>query len=249
MQILRMRSGFHSGKRSSKMKVVLNIKRRKAREDKPYQQRIEFSCEEEKMTVALALRKINGGGFLDEKGLTVEPVRFEEGCGQKRCGACAMLINGIPSLACDTILKDGEEFFLEPLKKFPVVSDLLVDRSIMMDNLKTLKLWAEEGAGVSGREFENAYEASLCLQCGCCLEACPNYYSGGSFFSAAAFAPQARLLSSLSNSQRAEVRKLYREHVYRGCGKSLACEKVCPARLPLDRLLSRSNAVKVWHRR
>ena len=231
------------------MKILFDILRRKSPEEEPRHQRIVFCCEEENMTVALALRRINRGGFLDEKGLPVEPVRWEEGCGQKRCGACAMLINGMPALACDTILKDGEEISLKPLKKFPVVTDLLVDRSIMMDNLKTLKLWAEESSKVKEREFENAYEASLCLQCGCCLEACPNYCSDGSFFSAAAFAPQARLLSSLSNSQRKEVKKLYRKHVYEGCGKSLACEKVCPAGLPLDRLLSRSNAVKVWHRR
>lgn len=231
------------------MKVVFDIERRRSPEEKPYHQRIDFCCDEEKMTVALALRKINSDGFRDENGDLAEPIRWEEGCGQKKCGACAMLINGVPGLACDTLLKDGDVISLAPLKKFPVVADLLADRSIMMDNLKTLKLWAEEGSKVKEREFENAYAASLCLQCGCCLEACPNYYSEGSFFSAAAFAPQARLLSSLSSSQKSEVKKLYREHVYEGCGKSLACEKVCPAGLPLDRLLSRSNAVKVWHRR
>ena len=231
------------------MKVIFDIERRRSPEEEPRHQRIAFTCDDEKMTVALALRRINSGGFTDEQGNPVEPVRWEEGCGQKKCGACAMLINGTPSLACDTLLKDGTEISLKPLKKFPVVADLLVDRSIMMDNLKTLKLWAEEGSKVKEKEFENAYAASLCLQCGCCLEACPNYYPEGPFFSAAAFAPQARLLSSLSNSQRTEVKKLYREHVYEGCGKSLACEKVCPAGLPLDRLLSRSNAVKVWHRR
>lgn len=231
------------------MKVVFDIERRNAPEEPAYHQRIIFCSEETNLTVALALRRINGGGYKDESSQPVLPIRWEEGCGQKRCGACAMLINGEPALACDTTLKDGSVFTLAPLKKFPVVQDLLVDRSIMMENLKTLRLWAEEGSRVKEAEFENAYEASLCLQCGCCLEACPNYYKDGSFLSAAAFAPQARLLSSLSKDQKAQVKALYRKHIYEGCGKALACEKVCPAHLPLDRLLSRSNAMKVWHRR
>lgn len=235
------------------MKVIFDILRRKTADSDPYRQRISFSCDEENLTVALALRRINAGGYTDEEGRPVSPIRWEEGCGQKKCGACAMLINGQPGLACDSFLADlkkGGVITLEPLKKFPCVEDLLVDRSIMMENLKTLGQWSKEKhAGVNEKEFDNAYDASLCLQCGCCLEACPNFYPGGKFFSAAAFAPQARLLSSLAEKERSEVRKIYKEHIYDGCGKSLACEKVCPVHLPLDRLLSRSNAVKIWRRR
>ena len=234
------------------MKVVFDILRRTSAESRPYHQRVPFEYEEENLTVALALRRINAGGFTDETGAPVEPVRFEESCGQKKCGACAMLINGQPALACDAFLsKLGKHrvIALAPLKKFPCVADLLVDRGIMMDNLKTLRQWAGEDAAITEKEFDNAYNASLCLQCGCCLEACPNFYPGGEFFSAAAFAPQARLLSSLDDAHRAEVRKLYRAHIYDGCGQALACEKVCPAGLPLDRLLSRSNGVKIWKRR
>lgn len=233
------------------MKVTFDILRRTSSESTPYHQRIVFECKEDGLTVALALRRINAGGYTDENGQAVEPVCWEEGCGQKKCGACAMLVNGHPALACDSFLSDHKNkvITLAPLGKFPCVADLKVDRSVMMENLKTLKLWAGEGAKVTEKEFDNAYDASLCLQCGCCLEACPNFYPGGDFFSASAFAPQARLLSSLDDAHRAQVRKLYTDHVYEGCGKALACEKVCPVQLPLDRLLSRSNAVKVWKRR
>lgn len=234
------------------MKIIFDIERRKSNSSEPYRQKIVFESEEENFTVALALRKINAGGFFDENGKPVEPIRWEEGCGQKKCGACAMLIDGVPALACDSFLskyKKKKTITLEPLKKFPCIEDLLVDRSIMMENLKTLKAWATEGSAIREKELDNAYEASLCLQCGCCLEACPNFYPGGKFFSAAAFAPQARLLSSLDEAHKAEVRKRYSDHIYDGCGKALACEKVCPAGLPLDRLLSRSNAVRVFKRR
>ena len=234
------------------MKVIIDILRRNSAQDQPRRQRIPFVYEEENLTVALALRRINAGGFKDESGADVEPVRWEEGCGQKKCGACAMLINGEPALACDSFLKDCTKrgrIVLAPLKKFPVVADLLVDRSVMMKNLKTLKIWANEAAAVSEKELDNAYEASLCLQCGCCLEACPNYFPEGKFLSAAAFAPQARLLSKLPEEEKKGIRKLYFKHIYEGCGKALACEKVCPAELPLDSLLSRSNALKIWKKR
>ena len=234
------------------MKTVFDILRRESAESRPYHQKIVFEYEEEGLTVALALRRINAGGFMDETGAPVRPVRWEEGCGQKKCGACAMLINGQPGLACDAFLSDLKKHrtvTLAPLKKFPCVADLLVDRSIMMENLMTLRQWAEDDASVTEKGFDDAYNAALCLQCGCCLEACPNFYPGGGFFSAAAFAPQARLLSSLDDAHRKEVRRLYRDHIYEGCAKSLACEKVCPAGLPLDRLLSRSNGVKIWKRK
>jgi len=225
------------------MKIIFDIFRKEASGTASYRQKIVFSCEEENMTVAMALRKINAGGYTDENGKTVSPIRWEESCGQKKCGACAMLINGTPRLACDTFLANlrKKTVILDPLAKFPCVADLLVDRSIMMENLKALRLWADEEIRITEKDFDNAYDASLCLQCGCCLEACPNFYAEGTFFSAAASAPQARLLPA--------EKKLYQEHIYDGCGKALACEKVCPVHLPLDRLLSHSNAVNIWRRR
>ena len=40
----------------------------------------------------------------------------------------------------------------------------------------------------------------------------------------------------------------YNEHIYKGCGKSLACKDICPAGIDMDKLLSKSNAVAVWKR-
>ena len=230
------------------MKAVFDILRRRSSKEEAYRQKIVFTCCEWNLTVALALRRINAGGFVDENGNKVEPIRWEEGCGQKRCGACAMLINGTPALACDARFKDGDEIWLEPLKKFPVVEDLLVDRGIMMANLKTLRLWAGEGSRVTEREFDNAYEASLCLQCGCCLEACPEFQCGDKFFGAAGFVPNARRLLALPEEERAKLRKDYLKHIYEGCGKSLACRKICPAGIEIENMLVHSNAVAVWRR-
>ena len=56
----------------------------------------------------------------------------------RKCGACAMLINERPRLACSTFLHTlkGSTITLEPLSKFPLVRDLIVDRSNLFENLK-----------------------------------------------------------------------------------------------------------------
>ena len=238
------------------MEYVFDILRRKSKDSNPYHQRVRFATEDSNETVATALTKINNsGGYIDEEENPVTYIRWEAGCLQKRCGACAMVINGAPALACDSFLKafagrkkTAVTITLEPLGKFPVIADLIVDRKILQENLKTLKVWSVESGEVKEKDLDRAYDAALCLQCGCCLEACPNFYPEGKFFSAAGFAPQARLITSLSKEERADIRKTYSEHIYEGCGKSLVCARVCPAGLDLDRLLSRSNAIEIWKR-
>lgn len=244
------------------MKITFDILRRQSPEDEPYHQRIPFETDDEQETVATALQKINAStGWKDETGHPVEPISWEVGCLQKKCGACAMLINRQPRLACDTYLKEFRKdhrrgvpadnavtVTLEPLSKFPVVKDLITDRSILFDNLKLLRVWSGERAEIKEKNLDRAYDASRCLQCGCCLEICPNYRPGGSFVGAAGYAPQARLITTYSKEEQKELRKLYQKHVYSGCGKSLSCMKVCPAGIDLDRLLSQSNAISIWRR-
>lgn len=59
-----------------------------------------------------------------------------------------MLINGLPRLACSTFLNmlKSSTVTLEPLSKFPLVRDLIVDRSFLFENLKKLNLWLESEA-------------------------------------------------------------------------------------------------------
>lgn len=196
-------------------------------------------------TVANALTRINER--LEAAG--EKPVRWEHSCLQKKCGACAMVIDGRPGLACDARLSEyGETIRLEPLKKFPVVEDLLVDRGVLFENLRALRVWLEEAVTPGERTTELAYEASRCLQCGCCLEVCPNFAPGERFAGMAAAVPMTRLLAEADGAERKELSALYRRHVFEGCGKSLACRTVCPAGIDIDRMLVNSNAVAVWKR-
>ncbi len=221
--------------------IKFEILRRRSASDPPYTATVSYDRDAD-TTVAEALTYINA------EILTDDPVAWEHSCRQKKCGACAMLINGVPKLACDAWLRDYPEgvIRLAPLRKFPPVRDLMVDRSVMFENLKMLGAWLTENA--DGDTEGTAYDASRCLQCGCCLEVCPNFYAGGKFSGAAALAPASRLISEAQGADRKRLYGAYNERFYRGCGKSLSCRNICPAGIDTERLLVSSNAAAVWKR-
>ena len=232
------------------MERTLEILRRDRGEGAPYRQSFCYETTDGTETVATALTRLNDSPDLrDTEGRPARPIGWECSCLQKKCGACAMLVDGKPRLACDVKLADcGDTVRLEPLKKFPAVEDLIVDRTVMQENLKALRLWMEDQARMRDQAMGVAYEASRCLQCGCCLEVCPNFYDEGHFTGMASAVPFSRLLAELPVSQRKEAARLYSRRFFEGCGKSLACRNICPAGIDVDHLLVNSNAVAVWKR-
>jgi len=234
------------------MEVLIEIKRQESAESKPYFQSIRLNPEKENLTVASLLREINAKPDIrDIEGKPVSQISWECSCLQKKCGACAMLINGKPRLACDAFLKDyvkKGKISLAPFSKFPVIKDLIVDRSILYNNLKDIKNYLEKDINLTDKNTDTAYEVSRCLMCGCCLEVCPNFYVGGDFYGAASFVPATRLITGSEKGENKELKKEYNEHIYKGCGKSLACKDICPAGIDMDKMLSKSNAVAVWKR-
>lgn len=227
----------------------MRIKRQNSFEAEAFYQTILCDCDAE-TNIATLLREINAEEVLDIEGIPVGEIAWECSCLQKKCGACAMRINGMPRLACDTKIGDlkSKTVTLEPLKKFPVVRDLIVDRSVLRENLIALHNWLESEATKSRKTVDLAYDASRCIQCGCCLEVCPNFTAGESFFGAAAFVPASRILSQLPNGKKNDLVQEYGKHIYNGCGKSLSCHDICPVGIDVEHKLSNSNAVAVWKR-
>jgi succinate dehydrogenase / fumarate reductase iron-sulfur subunit len=234
------------------MVYTLQIKRQKEKNEESYWQTIEYVCEDdENENIATVLRAIeNGKVKTDTTGNVLEPIGWECSCLQKKCGSCAMIIDGRPGLACDYFLKKHkgkQPIVIEPLRKFPVVRDLIVDRSIMRENLKNIQAWMTDKACVTTeKKGEIMYEASRCLQCGCCLEVCPNFCGGENFYGAAGAVPVARIINASDRKEQKHIKKNYNKYVYSGCGKSLACQNICPAKINVDRMLSRTNAITNW---
>ena len=121
-------------------------------------------------------------------GKKVNPVTWDCGCLEEVCGSCTMVINGVVRQSCsalvDQLLKQNpEELVLEPMSKFPVIRDLMVDRQRLFRGLQRVKAWVpvdsyyNMGAGerILRDDQEQNYPLSQCMSCGCCLEACPQY--------------------------------------------------------------------------
>ncbi|MBR3232424.1 MAG: succinate dehydrogenase/fumarate reductase iron-sulfur subunit [Lachnospiraceae bacterium] len=187
--------------------------------------------------------------ILDENGRKTTRIGWECSCLQGICGSCAMVINEVPALACETFVKDlkGDEITIRPLRKFPVIHDLLVDRSVIHENLKKMNIFIREyqpedqgRASRKEREHSLQYTAAKCLKCGLCLEVCPNYTNGKNFFGAI-FANDCYLVASRNRSKAENVREAYEEHFGRGCSKAFSCMDVCPMEIPTIASMARMN--------
>ncbi len=233
------------------MKLRVDVLRQKSPTSKPYRQIIELDCENTETTVAALLDTINSSNLKDINLNDIGEIKWDCNCLQKKCGACAMVINGRPRLACDTKVSEFKngKITLEPLKKFPTVCDLVVDRAPMYENLKKLNVWLEDNSALKPKNTELAYEASRCIQCGCCLEVCPNFSVDASFFGAAAAVPVSRIISELNKTKGYDVLLNYRKNIYNGCGKSLSCMNICPVGIDIENLMVNSNAASVWKRK
>jgi succinate dehydrogenase / fumarate reductase iron-sulfur subunit len=121
-------------------------------------------------------------------GKPVAPVAWECNCLEEVCGACTMVINGRVRQSCsalvDRLLEENpHEIELQPMSKFPVIRDLVVDRQRLFRALERVRAWIPvdgyydmgPGPRQSQAAQEEAYPLSKCMSCGCCLEACPQY--------------------------------------------------------------------------
>jgi len=147
-----------------------------------------FSLEyESQMNVTSVLQRI-AALSQTASGQRVAPVAYDANCLEEVCGSCTMLINGRVRQACsalvDRLLAERPgEIELQPMSKFPVIRDLVVDRRRLFRALEKLQCWipvdgyydAGPGPRQSQEQQQRAYPLSECMSCGCCLEACPQY--------------------------------------------------------------------------
>lgn len=185
-------------------------------------------------------------------GKKTTPVVWEMNCLEEVCGACSMLINGKPRQACSAIVDHLETpIRLEPLKTFPVVRDLIVDRSRMFDALKKVKAWIpidgsyDLGPGPRMPEVKRqwAYELSKCMTCGCCLEACPNVNDRSAFIGPAALS-QVRLFNAHPTGAMHKAERMATimgDGGLANCGNSQNCVQVCPKGIPLTTSIAALN--------
>lgn len=71
---------------------------------------------------------------------------------------------------------------------------------------------------------------------------------GSSFFGMAGAMPFSRILNEMNKEELKEARRIYNTRVFEGCGKSLSCRDICPAKIKIGDMLVNSNAIAVWKR-
>jgi succinate dehydrogenase / fumarate reductase iron-sulfur subunit len=182
-------------------------------------------------------------------GKPTTPITYDSNCLEEVCGSCAMLINGRARMACSALIDKLEQpIKLEPFTKFPVVRDLAVDRSVLFENLKTVKAWVPidgtydlgPGPRVSPEQQEHAYPLSRCISCCCCMEACPQFDEDTGFVGAATIS-QVRLFNTHPTGsvlKRERLAALMGDGGIQECGYAQNCVEVCPKDIPLTRSIS-----------
>jgi succinate dehydrogenase / fumarate reductase, iron-sulfur subunit len=231
--------------------VHLKIKRQDGPDQPSYWQRFSVPWTP-RMNVISALMAIQKDP-VTAAGERVTPVVWECACLEEVCGSCTMVINGRVRQACSAMIDrllsqagpetHGETIVLEPMGKFPIVRDLVVDRSRMFDSLKRIHAWIHvdgshplgPGPRQSPADQEVAYALSRCMTCGCCLEACPQVSAGSDFVGAAAIS-LVRLYNLHPSGKLHAAERLDAIMGAGGiedCGKAQNCVEVCPKDIPL----------------
>lgn len=189
------------------------------------------------------------------------PVEFDHDCREGICGMCSMVINGNPhgpekaTTTCQLHMrkfKDGDSIVIEPFraKAFPVVRDLVVDRSsfdriIQSGGFVSVNTGNAQDANTLPVRKENAdlaFEAATCIGCGACVAACKN--ASASLFTSAKLAH----LNLLPQGQvEAEDRVLNMvaqmdEEGFGACTNTGACSAACPKEIKLENIAKMNSS-------
>ncbi|KAB1440303.1 fumarate reductase iron-sulfur subunit [Pseudodesulfovibrio senegalensis] len=202
-----------------------------------------FKLEEtQNMTLFIALNRIR-----EEQDPSLI---FDFCCRAGICGACAMVINGRPGLACQTKTKDQpNKIVLHPLPVYKLIGDLAVDTGVWFREMyEKTESWVhtsktfdptKEEERMDNEVAEQIYELERCIECGCCVAACGTARLRDDFMGAAALNRIARFVvdprDERTDKQYFEI--IGNDNGVFGCMGLLACEDVCPKGLPLQNQL------------
>jgi len=193
-----------------------------------------------------------------------EPIHFDHDCREGICGACSLTINGVPHgkeggiTSCPVHMRkyrDGDTIWIEPFRarSFPVIRDLIVDRSAMdriiaaggYIDVRTGSAVDANSLPIPKPDADAAFDAAACIGCGACIAACKN--SSAMLFTAAKVSHLGHLPQGQPERDKrvlAMVRQMDAEG-FGNCTNQYECEAACPKEISVDHIarMNRDYAV------
>lgn len=232
------------------MKIKLKIWRQKGKDDKGRFKTYEHSHVSPDMSFLEMLDVLNTELIKKNE----EPVHFDHDCREGICGTCSLYINGRPhgpqqTTTCQLHMrsfKDGETITIEPwrAKAFPVIKDLVVDRS-GFDRIQQAGGYVSVNTGgvpdanvipIPKKVADEAMDAATCIGCGACVAACKN---ASAMLFVGAKVSQFALLPQGKPERKERVEKMVAQMDAEGfgaCTNTGACEAECPKGISLTNI-------------
>jgi succinate dehydrogenase / fumarate reductase, iron-sulfur subunit len=194
---------------------------------------------------------------LNEQLITknIEPIAFDHDCREGICGACSMHINGRPhgpqqgTTTCQLHMRhfnDGDTIVVEPwrAKGFPVIKDLVVDRS-SFDRIIQSGGYISVNTGnapdgnaipINKQDADEAFSAAECIGCGACVAACKN---ASAMLFVGAKVNQLSLLPQGAPERSSRVQNMLstmEDEGFGHCTNTGSCEAECPKEISIDNI-------------
>jgi len=182
-------------------------------------------------------------------------IAFDSDCREGICGTCSLVVNGVPhgpdraTTVCQLHMrrfKDGETVTIEPwrARAFPVVKDLVVDRSAF-DRIIAAGGFVSVNCGgapdgnaipISKDVSEAAMDSAACIGCGACVAACKN--ASAHLFMSAKISHLAQLPQGQVERSRRVVAMIEQADTdgFGSCSNEGECEAVCPKEIPISNI-------------
>lgn len=225
------------------MDLTLYVWRQKGPDGPGRLERYEAKGISSEMSFLEMLDTVNEGLIMSGK----EPIAFDHDCREGICGACSQVINGVPhgpqekTTVCQLHMRrfrDGDSIYIEPwrAKAFPVIKDLIVDRS-SLDRIMQAGGYVSVHTGgvpdanavlIPKADADTAMDAAECIGCGACVAACPN--GSAMLFTAAKVAHLAMLPQGKAEAARrvCVMTEAMLKEGFGNCSNHYECQAVCP---------------------
>ena len=234
------------------MKLTLKIWRQKNSETKGQMVSYEIDNISPDMSFLEMLDVLNARLILNDD----EPISFDHDCREGICGSCSLFINGQahgPDRRITTCqlhmrkFKDGDTIYVEPFraKAFPVIKDLVIDRSAF-DRIQHSGGYISVNTSgntqdansipINKEDADNAFDAATCIGCGACVATCKN--SSAMLFVGAKISQYSLLPQGKTESSRRVINMVNQMDLegFGNCSNTGACEVECPKGISLDNI-------------